>query len=79
MIDDPALREALLAVQRLRKALERMECYADSGCSADVFDASESDFIEARNMVEARLGEVLKNMGVDATVELWRVRSCGVE
>lgn len=79
MIDDPALREALFAVQRLRMALQHMECCADSGAHVDAFDAAESDFIEARNEVEARLGEVLKNMGVDATVELWRVHTVGLE
>lgn len=79
MIDDPALREALFAVQRLRAALQHMECCADMGVHVDVFDAAEREFIEKRNEVEARLGEVLKNMGVDATVELWRVHSVGVE
>nr|DAK40273.1 MAG TPA: hypothetical protein [Caudoviricetes sp.]DAS29003.1 MAG TPA: hypothetical protein [Caudoviricetes sp.] len=56
-----------------------MECCAESGAHPDVFDAAESDFIEARNEVEARFGEVLKNMGVSATVELWRVHTVGVE
>lgn len=79
MIDDPALREALFAVQRLRMALQHMECCANMGVHVDVFDAAERDFIEKRNEVEARLGEVLKNMGVDATVELWRVHTSGVE
>lgn len=79
MIDDPALREALFSIQRLRVALLRMECCAEYGAHPDVFDAAESDFIEARNEVEARFGEVLKNMGVSATVELWRVHTVGVE
>lgn len=30
MIDDPALREALFSMQRLRMALQHMECYAGS-------------------------------------------------
>lgn len=79
MIDDLALREALFAVQSLRRALQNMECCADAGAPADVFDAAESEFIEKRNAVEARLGEVLKNMGVSATVELWRVNTVGLE
>jgi hypothetical protein len=45
----------------------------------EVFDDAESEFIEGRNEVESRLGEVLKNMGVSATVELWRVCAVGVE
>lgn len=49
------------------------------GVHVDVFDAAEREFIEKRNEVEARLGEVLKNMGVDTTVELWRVHTSGVE
>lgn len=79
MIDDPALREALFSIQRLRMALQHMECYADSGAPEDVFDAAEREFIDKRNEVESRLGEVLKNMGVSATVELWRVHTVGVE
>jgi hypothetical protein len=79
MIDDPALREALFAIQRLRMALQHMECCADMGAHADVFDAAEREFIERRNEVEARLSEVLKNMGVGATVELWRVHTSGLE
>lgn len=79
MIDDPALREALFSIQRLRAALQDMACCADSGVPGDVFDAAESDFIEKRNEVESRLGEVLKNMGVSATVELWLVHTVGVE
>ena len=79
MIDDPALREALFSIQRLRVALRDMACCADSGAHPDVFDAAESDFIEKRNEVESRLGEVLKNMGVGAAVELWRVHTVGVE
>lgn len=79
MIDDPTLREALFSIQRLRAALQHMEYCADAGVPADVFDAAESEFIEKRNDVEARLGEVLKNMGVSATVELWRVNAVGLE
>lgn len=78
MIDDPALREVLFSIQRLRMALQHMECYADSDAPEDVFDAAEREFIEKRNEVESRLGEVLKNMGVSATVELWRVHTVGV-
>lgn len=78
MIDDPTLREALVSIRRLRVALLHMECCAESGAHPDVFDAAESDFIEARNEVEARFNEVLKNMGVSATVELWRVHTVGV-
>lgn len=79
MIDDSTLREALFSVQRLRMALQHMECCADSGVPEGVFDDAESEFIEERNKVESRLGEVLKNMGVSATVELWRVHTVGVE
>lgn len=79
MIDDPTLREALFSVQRLRMALQHMECCADSGVPEEVFGDAESEFIEERNKVESRLGEVLKNMGVSATVELWRVHTVGVE
>lgn len=79
MIDDPTLREALFSIQRLRMALQHMECCADAGVPEEVFDDAESKFIEERNKVESRLGEVLKNMGVSATVELWRVHTVGVE
>ena len=79
MIDDPTLREALFSIQRLRAALQHMEYCADSGVPEEVFDDAESGFIEGRNEVEFRLGEVLKNMGVSATVELWRVHTVGVE
>lgn len=78
MIDDPVLREALFSIQRLRVALLHMECCAESGAHPDVFDAAESEFVEKRNEVESRLGEVLKNVGVSATVELWRVHTVGV-
>lgn len=79
MIDDPTLQEALFSIQRLCAALQYMEHCADSGVPEEVFDDAESKFIEGRNEVESRLGEMLKNMGVSATVELWRVCAVGVE
>lgn len=79
MIDDPTLWEALFSIQRLRAALQHMKYCADSGVPEEVFDDAESELIEERNEVEFRLGEVLKNMGVSATVELWRVHTVGVE
>ncbi len=79
MIDDPALREALFAVQDLREALQHMECCADSGVPVEVFDSAEREFLEARNAVKAGLSKVLKNMGVSATIELWLVHTVGLE